>query len=108
MTTVAFGWNQNHQLGLGDSEIRVVPQVVTALEGSVIVQIACGSRYSVALSKEGNVYSWGRGKCRRDHEKGACWLVARPGLGGCCGRGSYRWKGWTPIGEEMLSLWRPD
>mmetsp|Transcript_5026 Transcript_5026/g.10453 ORF Transcript_5026/g.10453 Transcript_5026/m.10453 type:complete len:1130 (+) Transcript_5026:794-4183(+) len=80
MTTVAFGWNQNHQLGLGDSEIRVVPQVVTALEGSVIVQIACGSRYSVALSKEGNVYSWGRGDdFQLGHIKGAS-LVTVPRL----------------------------
>ncbi|GBG28374.1 RCC1 and BTB domain-containing protein 1 [Hondaea fermentalgiana] len=61
MTTVAFGWNQNHQLGLGDTQLRVVPQVVTALEGSVVVSVVCGSRYTVALSKEGNVYSWGRG-----------------------------------------------
>jgi len=64
MTTVSFGWNQNFQLGLGDDEMRVVPQVVSALEGSRMEKVVCGSRYTVALSEAGNVYSWGRGELK--------------------------------------------
>jgi len=61
MVVLTWGWNQNAQLGHGDAEPRVVPQIITSLEGSTIVQTACGSRYSVALSERGNVFTWGRG-----------------------------------------------
>uniref|UniRef100_A0A7S2RKT9 RCC1-like domain-containing protein n=1 Tax=Mucochytrium quahogii TaxID=96639 RepID=A0A7S2RKT9_9STRA len=61
MSLVTFGWNQNSQLGHGDSEIRVSPCSVDTLESSPILQIVCGSRYTVALSRQGNVFSWGRG-----------------------------------------------
>ena len=46
-----FSWNE-HQL-------ISKPLDDTALEGTPIKQIACGTRYSLALSAEGKVYAWG-------------------------------------------------
>ena len=86
-----WGWNQNSQLGHGDQETRIVPALVKRLDGVVasgssdssgriarsvsssldnansngggrgIVRVACGSRFTVALTAAGTVYTWGRG-----------------------------------------------
>lgn len=58
---LSWGWNQNYQLGQEDNEPRSVPQVVQALEEKRITMLACGSRFTLALTEHGNVYSWGRG-----------------------------------------------
>ena len=61
MALLVVGWNQNSQLGLGDSETRVVPTAVASFDGSRLSQVVCGSRYTVVLTKRGNVFSFGRG-----------------------------------------------
>ncbi len=77
---LAWGWNQNCQLGLGDTESRSYPQKVGGFEGSAILEVACGTRFSLALSKSGNVYSWGRGDDGQlGHQKGGA-LVMIPRL----------------------------
>lgn len=48
--------------GTGSTEGSYVPVQIPALEGEPIVQLECGTQFSVALSKNGRVYTWGRGE----------------------------------------------
>uniref|UniRef100_A0A3B4TDV6 Probable E3 ubiquitin-protein ligase HERC4 n=1 Tax=Seriola dumerili TaxID=41447 RepID=A0A3B4TDV6_SERDU len=57
-----FGWGRNDrgQLGLGDtrgegSSLSFSPSLISTLS-----QVACGSQHSVALTKDGQVYTWGQ------------------------------------------------
>ena len=55
-----WGWNCNGQLGLGDVENRITPQTIPKLRKRHCVDMACGSRFTLALTPHGTVYSWGR------------------------------------------------
>jgi alpha-tubulin suppressor-like RCC1 family protein len=57
-----FSWGNNRdaQLGLGDKNVRKSPTIIEDLKDKNIVGIACGRDSSFALTKEGEVYSWGR------------------------------------------------
>jgi len=65
-----FGDNTYGQLGIGSISTRhspngsMEPVLVRYFEkvNQAIIQIACGSHHSVALSKSGHVYSWGDGR----------------------------------------------
>jgi alpha-tubulin suppressor-like RCC1 family protein len=48
-------------LGYGIPENIKRPKKVEGLSGVKIVQIACGHHHTLALSDEGEIYSWGRG-----------------------------------------------
>jgi len=65
-TTMTFGRNDKGQLGLGDTEIRTTPVVVSALKGINIVAAACGRSHTLFLSSEGMVFSCG------DNKMGQC------------------------------------
>ncbi|EKF99968.1 hypothetical protein TCSYLVIO_009110 [Trypanosoma cruzi] len=67
---VYFWGNNNHgQSGLGpryfDYSLRKVeePTLVDTLEGKRIVQLGCGSFFSLALGDDGTLYSWGLLEC---------------------------------------------
>eukprot|EP00569_Conticribra_weissflogii_P016347 CAMPEP_0171399114 /NCGR_PEP_ID=MMETSP0880-20121228/6388_1 /TAXON_ID=67004 /ORGANISM="Thalassiosira weissflogii, Strain CCMP1336" /LENGTH=839 /DNA_ID=CAMNT_0011913219 /DNA_START=41 /DNA_END=2560 /DNA_ORIENTATION=- len=60
-----FGGGEHGQLGHGDKVNKVKPTLVQALDGVVLQQITCGWSHSVALTAEGEVYTWGNG----DHGK---------------------------------------
>lgn len=67
---VYFWGNNNHgQSGLGprffDYNTRKAdePKLVDTLEGKRIVQLGCGSFFSLALSEDGVLYSWGLIEC---------------------------------------------
>jgi hypothetical protein len=47
--------------GIGSTEDQASPVAVSALAGSPIAQLACGWRHTVAVSRDGQVFSWGRG-----------------------------------------------
>lgn len=47
--------------GLGGSKSAKKPVIIPNLENKKIVQIACGMFHSLALSREGDLYSWGMG-----------------------------------------------
>lgn len=51
------------QLGLGDKRPQVLPQQVEAggLEDECVLSISCGSRHTLAVTEEGEVFSWGLG-----------------------------------------------
>jgi hypothetical protein len=50
------------QLGHNDRLDRLVPTCVESLKGEHIVDIAAGSRHSMALSADGHLYTWGNGR----------------------------------------------
>lgn len=41
------------------------PTLITGLAGKQVVQIACGSTHSAAVTSEGELYTWGRGNYGR-------------------------------------------
>ena len=41
------------------------PTLITGLAGKQVVQIACGSSHSAAVTSEGELYTWGRGNYGR-------------------------------------------
>jgi regulator of chromosome condensation len=60
---LAFGSGDCGQLGHGvgeDSDMIVsTPRVITALEKHHVIRVACGGLHTVAVSKEGAVFTWG-------------------------------------------------
>ena len=57
----AWGHNGFCQLGLGNSCQTVVPSLVTgSLTGKKVVQVACGSHHTMALTSDGDIYAWGQ------------------------------------------------
>ncbi|VDK51388.1 unnamed protein product [Anisakis simplex] len=61
-----FSWGHNAfgQLGIGSTTVGIVPNLVgDALSGHNVIQIACGSHHSVAVTDRGEVFSWGRNSC---------------------------------------------
>lgn len=57
----AWGLNNYGQLGLGDLKNRLNPELVPSLSGIGVVELAAGTHHSLALTKDGKVYSFGRG-----------------------------------------------
>jgi regulator of chromosome condensation len=57
----AWGLNNYGQLGLGDLKNRLKPELVPLLAGIGVVELAGGTHHSLALTKEGEVLSFGRG-----------------------------------------------
>merc|ERR1711939_855435 len=57
----SWGWGHYGQLGHGDDNELMTPQLVKALPPSVI-QISCGFGHSYALTSDGQLYSWGWGE----------------------------------------------
>ena len=58
----ALGANTKGQLGVGDTENRVVPTLVTGLlKTKTVVQVAAGYRHSACLTADGLVYVCGKG-----------------------------------------------
>lgn len=59
----AWGMGSDGQLGLNNFEECVrVPRNIKSLSDVQIAQVACGYRHSHALSKGGQVYSWGQNR----------------------------------------------
>ncbi|KAG8576379.1 hypothetical protein GDO81_009838 [Engystomops pustulosus] len=59
----AFGDGDYGKLGLGNSTAKSSPQKVDILCGIGIKKVACGTQFSVALTKDGHVYTFGQGEC---------------------------------------------
>ena len=74
-----WGYNLNSQLGHGDQETRIVPAEVKRFKPSAsdnvglgnVSRVACGSRFTIAVTEKGSVYTWGRGDdSQLGHAKG--------------------------------------
>ncbi|KAK7912664.1 hypothetical protein WMY93_012875 [Mugilogobius chulae] len=60
MMVWAFGDGDYGKLGLGNSTAKSSPQKVDVLCGIGIKKVACGTQFSVALTKDGKVYTFGQ------------------------------------------------
>ncbi|XP_054587942.1 probable E3 ubiquitin-protein ligase HERC1 isoform X4 [Nothobranchius furzeri] len=60
MVVWAFGDGDYGKLGLGNSTAKSSPQKVDVLCGIGIKKVACGTQFSVALTKDGKVYTFGQ------------------------------------------------
>ncbi|XP_063305478.1 probable E3 ubiquitin-protein ligase HERC1 isoform X3 [Pelobates fuscus] len=60
MIVWAFGDGDYGKLGLGNSTAKSSPQKVDILCGIGIKKVACGTQFSVALTKDGHVYTFGQ------------------------------------------------
>ena len=58
-TVWTFGKNTNGELGLGDNIDKNVPQEVGLLKDKIVEQIAVGNNHAIALTKDGEIYTWG-------------------------------------------------
>lgn len=54
----SWGDGDYGKLGRGGSDGCKEPQVVDKLEGHDIIRVECGSQFSVALSKDGVLFTW--------------------------------------------------
>ena len=59
----SWGWGKDGQLGHGDRRSEKRPALIEFLEGSDLLQIACGGWHSAALTNTGEVFTWGSGRC---------------------------------------------
>ncbi|XP_061742965.1 probable E3 ubiquitin-protein ligase HERC1 isoform X4 [Nerophis ophidion] len=60
MMVWAFGDGDYGKLGLGNSTAKSSPQKVELLCGLGIKKVACGTQFSVALTKDGKVFTFGK------------------------------------------------
>lgn len=60
-TVWSFGDGDYGKLGLGNTSGKLVPTKIEALQGQFIKKVACGAQFSVALTKDGRVFTWGQG-----------------------------------------------
>ncbi|XP_028981614.2 probable E3 ubiquitin-protein ligase HERC1 isoform X4 [Esox lucius] len=60
MIVWAFGDGDYGKLGLGNSTAKSSPQKVDVLCGIGIKKVSCGTQFSVALGRDGNVYTFGQ------------------------------------------------
>ncbi|XP_075228227.1 E3 ubiquitin-protein ligase HERC2 isoform X3 [Lycorma delicatula] len=60
---LVFSWGDGDygKLGRGGSDGSKHPKLVDRLQGIEITKVYCGGQFSIALSKPGDVYSWGKG-----------------------------------------------
>uniref|UniRef100_A0A672Q5U6 E3 ubiquitin-protein ligase HERC2 n=1 Tax=Sinocyclocheilus grahami TaxID=75366 RepID=A0A672Q5U6_SINGR len=61
----SWGDGDYGKLGRGGSDGCKTPKLVEKLQDWDIVKVCCGSQFSVALTKDGQVYTWGKGDNQR-------------------------------------------
>jgi alpha-tubulin suppressor-like RCC1 family protein len=62
MSVYAWGTGTKGELGTGILETQLDPVVLEGLKGKNIIQVSCGDYHSMALSEQGDLYVWGRGR----------------------------------------------
>ena len=55
----SFGWNGHGQLGCGDTQARLAPQLLRELGGLSLCGLACGSCHCIAIDAQGGAHAWG-------------------------------------------------
>ncbi|XP_060607151.1 E3 ubiquitin-protein ligase HERC2-like isoform X1 [Ruditapes philippinarum] len=61
----SWGDGDYGKLGRGGSDGCKVPMKIDALQGVGVIKVECGSQFSVALTKSGAVFTWGKGDYHR-------------------------------------------
>lgn len=64
VATEVFSWGSgtNYQLGTGNAHIQKLPCKIDALQGTYIKIIAASKFHSVAVTSNGELYTWGFGR----------------------------------------------
>ncbi|XP_063244096.1 E3 ubiquitin-protein ligase HERC2 isoform X2 [Bacillus rossius redtenbacheri] len=64
---LVFSWGDGDygKLGRGGSDGTKTPKLVDVLQEVEVVKVYCGAQFSLALTKTGEVYSWGKGDTHR-------------------------------------------
>lgn len=57
----SFGDGDCGKLGIGSTTAKATPTKVDTLCGVGIKKVWCGSQFSVALTKDGRLFTWGQG-----------------------------------------------
>lgn len=57
-TVWSWGDGDYGKLGRGGSDGCKSPEVVDKLEGLSVIRVECGSQFSVALSRDGALFTW--------------------------------------------------
>jgi alpha-tubulin suppressor-like RCC1 family protein len=60
----SWGFNDWGQLGVGDNKYREIPTLVI-LNDIIIEKISCGQEYSLLLSRDGDIYAFGKESCEQ-------------------------------------------
>jgi E3 ubiquitin-protein ligase HERC2 len=58
----SWGLGDGGLLGLGNTDTQLSPKVISSLNDVNITYVACGGLHTLAINKQGHVYSWGRGE----------------------------------------------
>ncbi|XP_030881180.1 E3 ubiquitin-protein ligase HERC2 [Leptonychotes weddellii] len=61
----SWGDGDYGKLGRGGSDGCKTPKLIEKLQDLDVVKVRCGSQFSIALTKDGQVYSWGKGDNQR-------------------------------------------
>ncbi|XP_046401290.1 probable E3 ubiquitin-protein ligase HERC1 isoform X2 [Ischnura elegans] len=77
-TVWSFGSSENGKLGHGDTSRVYKPKVIEALQGVYIRKVAAGSHFSLALSSNGQLWTWGNGPCLGSGSADSTFLTPRP------------------------------
>ncbi|CAH0559022.1 unnamed protein product [Brassicogethes aeneus] len=60
-TVWSFGSGDNGKLGHGEIAMVYKPKVIEALHGMIVRKVCAGTTFSIALTSQGQVYTWGSG-----------------------------------------------
>ncbi|CAF1080148.1 unnamed protein product [Rotaria sordida] len=60
-TVFTCGLNSSGQLGVGDTDNRVWPSNIKALQQQKVTYVACGEKHSVVITLDGGVFTFGSG-----------------------------------------------
>lgn len=60
LTVWAFGDGDYGKLGQGNCAARSLPTKIDLLQGQNIKKVCCGAQFSVALTKDGKIFTWGQ------------------------------------------------
>ncbi|KAJ7392624.1 RCC1 and BTB domain-containing protein 1 [Desmophyllum pertusum] len=66
VTGEVYTWGHNgySQLGNGNTNQGLIPSLITSgLQMKKVIQVACGSHHSLALTNDGEVFAWGYNNC---------------------------------------------
>jgi alpha-tubulin suppressor-like RCC1 family protein len=55
---LSFGRGREGQLGHGEKSDEAIPKIVNGLNHETVVDVACGSLTSYAITSSGRVYQW--------------------------------------------------
>ncbi|GLH06927.1 Probable E3 ubiquitin-protein ligase HERC2 [Gryllus bimaculatus] len=61
----SWGDGDYGKLGRGGSDGCKIPLKIESLAGLGVIKVECGSQFSVALTRSGSVYTWGKGDYHR-------------------------------------------